>query len=142
MPITAADLLNDRVLPFHEEHELPFLRILTDRGTEFCGRPDKHDYQLFLAINDIDHTKTKVKHPQTSSICERFHKTILQEFFQITFRKNLYESVGQLQADLDQWNDYYNTQRTHQGNMCCGRTPFETMIAGKQIWKEKFVDQI
>ena len=64
-PITAADLLNDRVLPFHEEHDLPVLRILTDRGTEYCGRVDKHDYQLFLAINDIDHTKTKVKSPQS-----------------------------------------------------------------------------
>jgi transposase InsO family protein len=141
-PITAADLLNDKVLPFYEEHELPVLRILTDRGTEFCGRPDKHDYQLFLAINDIDHTKTKVKSPQTNGICERFHKTILQEFYQVTFRKNLYETIEQLQADLDKWLHHYNTERTHQGKMCCGRTPFETMIEGKQIWKEKFVDQI
>jgi len=141
-PITSADLLNDQVLPFYEEHSLPVLRILTDRGTEFCGRPDKHDYQLFLAINDIDHTKTKVKHPQTNGICERFHKTILQEFYQVTFRKNLYETIEQLQADLDQWLHHYNTQRTHQGKMCCGRTPFDTMIEGKQIWKEKFVGQI
>ena len=141
-PITAADMLNDQVLPFHEEHQLPVLRILTDRGTEYCGRPDKHDYQLFLAINDIDHTKTKVKHPQTNGICERFHKTILQEFYQITFRKNLYETVEQLQADLDQWLHHYNTERTHQGKMCCGRTPFETMIEGKEIWMEKFVNQI
>ena len=68
-PITAADMLNDKVLPFHEQHELPVLRILTDRGTEYCGRADRHDYQLFLAINDIDHTKTKVKSPQTNGIC-------------------------------------------------------------------------
>jgi len=141
-PITAADLLNDQVLSFMEEHDLPVLRIMTDRGTEFCGRPDKHDYQLFLAINDIDHTKTKVKHPQTNGICERFHKTILQEFYQVTFRKNLYETLEQLQADLDQWMHHYNTQRTHQGKICCGRTPFETMIEGKQIWMEKFVNQI
>jgi hypothetical protein len=58
-PITAADLLNDRVLPFFQRHELPMLRILTDRGTEYCGRAEKHDYQLYLALNDIDHTKTK-----------------------------------------------------------------------------------
>ena len=100
------------------------------------------DYQLFLAINDIDHTKTKVKHPQTNGICERFHKTILQEFYQVTFRKNLYQNIEQLQIDLDQWLHHYNTERTHQGKMCCGRTPFETMIDGKQIWQEKFVDQI
>ena len=141
-PITSADLLNDQVLPFYEEHGLPVLRIMTDRGTEYCGRPDKHDYQLFLAINDIDHTKTKVKSPQTNGICERFHKTILQEFYQVAFRKSLYETIEQLQADLDEWLIHYNTKRTHQGKMCCGRTPFKTMIEGKQIWKEKFVDQI
>jgi len=77
-PITAADLLNDRVLPFYEAHDLPVLRILTYRGTEYCGRAETHDYQLFLAINDIDHTKTKAHSLQTNGICERFHKTILQ----------------------------------------------------------------
>ena len=85
-PITAADLLNDRVLPFYDEHQLPLLRILTDRGTEYCGKAETHDYQLYLAINDIDHTKTKARSPQTNGICERFHKTILQEFYQVTFR--------------------------------------------------------
>ena len=139
-PITAADLLNDRVLPFHEEHDLPVLRILTDRGTEYCGRVDKHDFQLFLAINDVDHTKTKVKSPQTNGICERFHKTILQEFYQVTFRKKLYDSIDALQADLDEWLHHYNQERTHQGKMCCGRTPIETMIDGKEIWQEKFVN--
>ena len=132
-PITAADALNDRVLPFFAEQELPMLRILTDRGTEYCGRPETHDYQLYLAINDIDHTKTKVKSPQTNGICERFHKTILQEFYQVTFRKKLYDSLEQLQTDLDEWMNYYNNERTHQGKMCCGRTPMETLLDGKQI---------
>lgn len=139
-PITAADLLNDRVLPFHEEHDLPVLRILTDRGTEYCGRVDKHDFQLFLAINDIDHTKTKVKSPQTNGICERFHKTILQEFYQVAFRKKVFETIEALQADLDEWLHHYNYERTHQGKMCCGRTPIETMNNGKEIWQEKFVN--
>ena len=138
-PITAADLLNDRVLPFHEGHNLPVLRILTDRGTEYCGKADRHDYQLFLGVNDIDYTKTKVKSPQTNGICERFHKTILQEFYQITFRKKLYKTIEQLQNDLDQWLDYYNNERTHQGKICCGRTPMETLESGKQIWQEKFI---
>jgi hypothetical protein len=81
-----------------------------------------------------------VKHPQTNGICERFHKTILQEFYQVTFRKNLYETVEQLQTDLDQWLHHYNNEHTHQGKMCCGRTPFVTMIEGKEIWMEKFVN--
>ena len=106
------------MLPFYEEHDLPVLRILTDRGTEYCGRVDKHEFQFFLAINDIDHTKTKVKSPQTNGICERFHKTILQESYQITFRKKVYQSVEELQADLDVWLHHYNTERTHQGKMC------------------------
>jgi transposase InsO family protein len=139
-PITAADLLNDRVLPFHEEQGLPILRILTDRGTEYCGNRDQHDYQLYLAVNDIDHTKTKARHPQTNGICERFHRTILDEFYRVTFRKKIYSDLETLQTDLDDWLVKYNTQRTHQGKMCCGRTPMETLIDGKQIWQEKFVN--
>jgi transposase InsO family protein len=136
-PITSADLLNDRVLPMFQEHELPLLRILTDRGTEFCGRPEQHDYQLYLAINDIDHTKTKAKSPQTNGICERFHKTIHDEFYSVAFRKKIYEDLQSLQSDLDEWIHYYNYERTHQGKMCCGRTPMETLEDGKQIWQEK-----
>ena len=138
-PITAADLLNDRVLPFYEQHALPVLRVLTDRGTEYCGNLERHDYQLYLAVNEIEHTKTRVKSPQTNGICERFHKTVLQEFYQVTFRKKIYASIAELQTDLDSWLDYYNNERTHQGKMCCGRTPMDTLLDGKKIWKEKFV---
>lgn len=139
-PITAADMLNDRVLPFFESQQLPMLRILTDRGTEYCGKAEQHDYQLYLAVNDIEHTKTKARSPQTNGICERFHKTILQEFYQVTFRKKIYTDMEQLQTDLDVWINYYNNERTHQGKMCCGRTPLDTLEDGKQIWKEKFVN--
>lgn len=138
-PITAADLLNDRVLPFFENHNLPMLRVLTDRGTEYCGKAETHDYQLYLAINDIEHTKTKARTPQTNGICERFHKTILQEFYQITFRKKIYQDIETLQEDLDEWMAYYNSERTHQGKMCCGRTPIETLADGEEIWQEKLV---
>ncbi len=141
-PITAADALNDKVLPFFEQHDLPMLRILTDRGTEYCGRVDHHDFQLYLAINDIEHTKTKAMSPQTNGICERFHKTILNEFYQVTFRKKLYSTMEELQKDLDEWIEYYNNDRTHQGKMCCGRTPIETLLDGKSIWAEKNLAQI
>jgi len=141
-PITSADLLNDRVLPFFAAQEVPMLRILTDRGTEFCGKVEHHDYQLYLAINGIEHTKTRARRPQTNGICERFHKTILQEFYQVTFRKKLYDNLEELQKDLDVWIDSYNNERTHQGKMCCGRTPMETFTDGKQIWAEKNLAQI
>lgn len=136
-PITSADLLNDKVLPFFEEHDMGVLRILTDRGTEYCGKAERHDYQLYLAINDIEHTKTKARSPKTNGICERFHKTILQEFYQVTFRKKLYTSLEELQKDLEEWMKYYNVERTHQGKMCCGRTPLHTLLEGKEIWKQK-----
>ena len=133
-PITAADLLNDRVLPFFAEQGMGMIRILTDRGTEYCGKPESHDYQLYLALNDIEHTKTKAMHPQTNGICERFHKTILQEFYQVAFRRKIYRSIDELQTDLDEWLSYYNNARTHQGKMCCGRTPMQTLIDGKEAW--------
>ena len=138
-PIASADLLNDRVLPFYAEHDLPVLRILTDRGTEYCGKVEQHDYQLYLALNEIEHTRTKARHPQTNGICERFHKTILQEFYQSALRRKIYGTLDELQLDLDDWLQEYNYHRTHQGKMCCGRTPIETLEDGKRIWKEKFV---
>ena len=138
-PITAADMLNDKVFPFFEQQELPMLRILTDRGTEYCGKAEQHDYELYLVLNEVEHTKTKAQSPQTNGICERFHKTILQEFYQVTFRKKIYTEIESLQKGLDEWINYYNNHRTHQGKMCCGRTPIATLIDGKQIWKEKFI---
>ncbi|WP_291973157.1 integrase core domain-containing protein, partial [Candidatus Symbiopectobacterium sp.] len=138
----AADLLNDRVLPFYEAQGLPVLRILTDRGTEYCGKVEQHDYQLYLAINDIEHTKTKAMSPQTNGICERFHKTILQDFYKVTFRKKLYGDLESLQVDLDNWLWHYNNERTHQGKMCCGRMPMATLLDGKRIWAEKNLNQM
>ncbi len=98
--------------------------------------------QLYLAINDIDHTKTKAMSPQTNGICERFHKTILQEFYQVAFRKKLYVDLAGLQKDLDEWLDYYNNTRTHKGKMCCGRTPMAKLLDEKQIWAERNLNQI
>jgi transposase InsO family protein len=138
-PITAADLLNDRVLPLFENQGVALLRVLTDRGTEFCGRPEQHDYELYLAVNDIDHTKTKAQSPQTNGICERFHKTILNEFYQVAFRKKIYTTIEALQNDLDAWMTHYNNERTHQGKMCCGRTPMATFEDGKRISREKTI---
>lgn len=136
-PITSADLLNDRVIPMFEKHGMGILRMLTDRGTEYCGKVEQHDYELYLAINDIEHTKTKAYSPQTNGICERFHKTILEEFYQVAFRKKIYNNLEELQLDLDEWVHYYNNERTHQGKMCCGRTPMQTFLEGKKIWQEK-----
>ena len=136
-PITSADLLNDRVLPFFAEQGMGVIRILTDRGTEYCGKPENHDYQLYLALNDIEHSKTKANHPQTNGICERFHKTILQEFYQVAFRRKIYQSIEELQHDLDDWMVYYISARTHQGKMCCGRTPMQTLIDAKEVWDDK-----
>jgi Integrase core domain len=139
--LTAADLLNDRVMPFFESQDVPLLRILTDRGSEYCGNVAHHEYQLYLAIEDIDHTRTKVKSPQTNGICERLHRTILEEFYQITFRKKIYKSVEQLQQDVDDWIDSYNCTRPYSGCYCHGKTPMQTFLDSKQIVKDKQLDR-
>ncbi len=138
-PLTSADLLNDRVVPFFDNHDLVVSRVLTDRGTEYCGRPESHDYELYLAIENIDHTRTKVKSPQTNGICERFHKTMLDEFYRIAFRKKLYETIDALQADLDEWMRTYNEQRPHQGRWCFGKTPMQTFLDATPLAKEKMI---
>ncbi len=140
--ITAADLLNDRVLPWYEEHSVRLLRILTDRGTEYNGAIENHEYQLYLAIEDIDHSKTKAYHPQTNGICERFHRTIKEEFYDIAFRKKIYTSLDELQTDLDQWMIYYNAERPHSGKYCNGRTPLQTFSDTKHLADEKMIDTL
>lgn len=140
--ITAADLLNDRILPWYEEQSVRLLRILTDRGTEYNGSIENHEYQLYLAIEDIDHSKTKARHPQTNGICERFHRTIKEEFYDIAFRKKVYRSLDELQEDLDQWMRYYNAERPHSGKYCDGRTPNQTFSDTKHLANEKMIDTL
>src|SRR6516225_4913554 len=138
-PITAADLLNDRVLPFFEEQGVRLLRVLTDRGTEYCGNPERHQYELYLAIEYIDHSRTKTKSPQTNGIVERFHRTTLNEFYRIAFRKKLYRSIDELRIDLDTWLAEFNRQRPHQGRWCFGKTPMQTFLDAKPIAQEKMI---
>jgi transposase InsO family protein len=137
--LVAADMLNDRVLPFYEENGIPLLRILTDRGTEYCGSREHHEYQLYLAIENIDHSKTRAKSPQTNGICERFHKTVLQEFYQVAFRKKIYRTLEELQADLDLWIKQYNEERPHSGKYCFGKTPLQTFWDSIPLAKDKIL---
>lgn len=139
--LVAADLLNDRVVPFFEAHEIPLLRVLTDRGTEYCGNREHHEYQLYLTVENIDHSKTRVRSPQSNGICERFHKTVLQEFYQIAFRKKIYNTLDELQEDLDKWMSDYNEQRTHSGKYCFGKTPMQTFLDSIPLANEKMLDQ-
>jgi len=138
-PITAADLLNDRVVPFFDEHDIRLSRVLTDRGTEYCGSPERHEYELYLAIEDIDHTRTKTKSPQTNGICERFHRTVLDEFYRVAFRKKIYQTIDALQADLDIWISAYTHDRPHQGRWCYGKTPMQTFLDALPLAKEKLM---
>src|SRR5271155_2874442 len=138
-PITAADLVNDRVVPFYDAREVRLCRVLTDRGTEYCGNPEHHEYELYLALEDIDHSRTKTKSPQTNGIVERFHKTVLDEFYRIAFRKKIYRSIAELQGDLDSWVQSYNEERSHQGRWCFGKTPMQTFLDATPLAKEKMI---
>lgn len=140
--IVAADMLNDRVLPFFEQEGVRLLRVLTDRGTEYCGALEHHEFELYLAIEDIDHSKTKARHPQSNGICERFHKTIQEEFYAVAFRKKLYHTLEELQTDLDAWMQTYNSERTHSGKYCFGRTPYQTFQETKQLAQNKMLDTL
>jgi len=137
--LVAADLLNDRVIPFFEEHDIPLLRILTDRGSEYCGNREYHEYELYLSVEGIAHTKTKAKSPQTNGICERFQRTVLNEFYQVAFRTKVYASIEELQGDLDDWLREYNEQRTHSGKYCFGKTPMQTFLDALPMTREKMI---
>ena len=137
--LTAADLLNDRVVPFYDAQEVKLTRVLTDRGTEYCGNPEHHEYELYLAVEDVDHSRTKAKNPQTNGIVERFHKTVLNEFYRVAFRKKIYGSIAELQTDLDVWIGSYNEGRPHQGGWCFGKTPMQTFLDAIPIAREKLI---
>lgn len=139
--ITAADMLNDKVLPWYEAQGIPLLRILTDRGSEYCGNREHHEFALYLDLEGIDHTRTKAKSPQTNGICERFHQTIQNEFYATAFRRKVYTSLEQLQVDVDAWIHSYNTERTHSGKHCFGKTPWQTFVNSKSIALEKQLDR-
>lgn len=135
--ITAAHAQNECVLPWFEEQQVPVLRILTDRGTEYCGLVESHAFQLYLAVENIDHSKTKARHPQTNGICERFHRTMKDEFYSLAFRKKIYNTLEELQQDVDTWIKQYNELRPHSGRYCYGKTPMQTFLDSKHIAQEK-----
>jgi transposase InsO family protein len=125
-PEAAVAVLHNDVLPFYDKLDLPVKAILTDNGREFCGT-ERHPYELYLALNDIEHRRTKVGSPRTNGFVERFNGTVLEEFFQPKLRSQLYESVEALQADLDAWLHHYNHERPHLGYRNQGRRPWETV---------------
>jgi len=134
--LCAADLLNDRVLPHYDEHAISVLRILTDNGREYCGLKDSHAYELFLHLNDIEHTRTRVRRPQTNGSVERLNQIIKDEFYEVAFRKKLYRSLEEIQVDLDEFMKYYNEERTNQGKYCQGRTPMQTFLDGLELYQQ------
>jgi hypothetical protein len=134
--LVAVDLLLDRVVPFYEAQEVDLSGIFTDRGTEYCGQ-HHNEYQLYLAIENIEHSQTQAKNPQANSICQRFHKTLRDEFYALAFRKKAYGTLEALQADLDAWIEDYNTVRTYSGKYCFGKTPMQTFLDSKHLSQAK-----
>jgi transposase InsO family protein len=115
-------------LPFYAERGIAVETILTDNGREFCGT-ETHPYELYLALGDLTHKRTKVRHPQTNGFVERFHRTVKEQCFAVALRETFYESVDALQADLDRWLVHYNTERPHLGYRNLGKRPLDTVNA-------------
>jgi transposase InsO family protein len=135
-PVTSIHLLNTDVLPFFEKHRCPVQTILSDNGREFCGRPERHPYELFLQLEGIEHRKTPIRRPQSNGIIERLHRTLLDEHFRTKGREKWYESLEPMQKDLDAFLVLYNTKRPHQGRNMNGRTPLNVFSQGVKELKE------
>jgi transposase InsO family protein/transposase-like protein len=130
LPITAVQLLDAEVLPTFEAHGATIDAILSDNGREFCGRPDRHPYELFLQLEGIAHRTTKVRRPQSNGIVERLHRTLLDEHFRVEGRRAWFETIEEMQAVLDTYLDGYNQRRPHQGRGMHGRTPTQAFKDG------------
>jgi transposase InsO family protein len=130
LPVTAVHILNEDVLPFYEELGVQINTILSDNGREYCGRPDRHPYEIFLQLESIEHRTTKIRRPQSNGFVERLHKTLLDEHFRVMGRKKWYESIEEMQKDLDKYLRHYNHERSHQGRNMNGRTPYQAFMEG------------
>ena len=130
VPVTAVHVLNDKVLPFFEDHNIKIKTILSDNGREYCGRPDHHPFEIFLQLEEIEHRTTQVRRPQSNGIVERMHRTLLDEHFRIQGRIKFYESLEEMQSDLDEYLKNYNYERAHQGRNMNGRTPYQAFVDG------------
>lgn len=130
MPVTAVHVMNNDVLPTFEAHDATITTVLSDNGREFCGRPDRHPYELFLQLEEIEHRTTRVRRPQSNGYVERLHRTLLDEHFRIMGRTKFYESIDEMQADLETYLIVYNTERPHQGRNMNGRTPAAVFLEG------------
>ncbi|MEC4685420.1 MAG: integrase core domain-containing protein [Nitrospirota bacterium] len=73
---------------------------------------------------------------RTNGSTERLNQTLLDEFYKVNFRKKVYTSLEEIQADLDRFLHRYNTQRTNQGKRCNGRTPMETFTEGLDLCRQ------
>jgi transposase InsO family protein len=127
MPVTACDLLYERVMPFYDELAVTLGAVLTDNGREFCGRTDSHPYELLLAMDGIEHRNTKIRSPRTNGFVERMNRTLLDECFRVAGRTTWYTEVAEIQRDLDRFLVFYNLERSHQGYRLKGRTPAQAM---------------
>lgn len=78
---------------------------------------------FYLYLKDIEHSRTKARHPQTNGITERLTHTLLDEFYKVAFRKKIYASLEDFQADLDEFLHGYTTKRTNQGKQCLRAVP-------------------
>jgi transposase InsO family protein len=130
LPLMAVQILNNDVLPFFEKHRAWVVTILSDNGREFCGRPDRHPYELFIQLEEIEHRTTKVRRPQSNGFIERFHRTLLEEHLRIQGRTKCYEALEEMQKDLDVYLVSYNTKRPHQGRGMKGRTSYQALKEG------------
>jgi transposase InsO family protein len=133
--VTAVHVLNTDVLPFFEKHKATIKTVLSDHGREYCGRPDQHPYELFLQLEGIEHRTTKVRRPQSNGFVERLHRTLLDEHFRIKGRQKWYESVEEMQKDLEAYLLFYNTKRPHQGRNLRGRTLAKDFMDGLKYLK-------
>jgi transposase InsO family protein len=120
--IVATDMLTTRVLPFFAQEGFRLLRVLTDRGTEYSGALEHHEFESYLAAKNIFHFKTKTIYPLTNGFCDRFHNIVQDEFYSVTIRKKNYRTLDELQKDLDIWMKNFNQERIHSDKYYSGYT--------------------
>jgi transposase InsO family protein len=97
--------------------------ILTDRGPEFRGTA----FTSHIGHLGLRHTWTPPRSPNHNAVCERFHGTVLDEFYRVAFHREYFTTVERLDTQLHGWVTRYNTRRRNHGDYMQGRSPLTVL---------------
>lgn len=103
------------------KHGITLTGVLSDNGPEFVGKA----FKTRAAELGLVHHRIPPRSPNHNAVCERFHGTVLDEFYRPHFHRGRVEDIALLDRSLQAWLVDYNHHRPNHGDYMAGRTPLQ-----------------